>query len=258
MKQLHGCNANIRAVLQANAHCFVGYITAGYPEREEFFRILKECENNGMPIVEIGFPSTNPFADGDFIKRAQSSIDHSISHDMEFWRRLRASIQSPIWLMGYREELIDNGIYYNLAKERLIDALVIPNMDIHKRLDLQSEMVPFHVDVLGFTGDNKSDIENELTFEKFPLIYQQLYSGPTGVQNNSDEYLSLLTKAKKLAKGYVFAGFGIGTTERAKELLINGFDGVIIGTAIMKKLEQSKSELFQFIRELESAVKGVE
>ena len=63
---------------------------------------------------------------------------------------------------------------------------------------------------------------------------------------------------KKSSNGYVFAGFGIGTEERAAELLKDGFDGVIIGTAIMKKMNVSEEELMDFLKKMEKTVEEVD
>ena len=42
------------------------------------------------------------------------------------WKRLRREIDIPIWIMGYREDLIETGFYRELARNRLVDVLVIP------------------------------------------------------------------------------------------------------------------------------------
>ena len=72
-----------------------------------------------------------------------------------------------------------------------------------------------------------------------------------------EDYLELLTQSRKESNARLFAGFGIGTPERARELLQHGFDGVIIGTAIMKQLNQSEEDLYQFVGKLAETVEEV-
>lgn len=247
-----------QSLLEGGKRRFVGYLTAGYPDTESFFRIVSRCEEQGLHIFEIGFPSENPYADGEVIRRAHSMADPSIRTDMEFWRRLRKTISAPIWLMGYAEDLVDSGMYRKLAEEKLIDALVIPNMDNVRRKELLDELTPLGVDVLGFISQAAGEEENRFCLRHFSIIYHQLYSGPTGVANNSDDYLDLLRTARASSDAHLFAGFGIGTTERAQELLLHGFDGVIIGTAIMKRLNQSEDEMYSFVRALADTVNAVD
>ena len=257
MERIACYNSISEKFLQMHPHAFVGYLTAGYPDRDSFFPLLAECEQAGMQVMEIGFPSKNPFCDGEIIRAAHKIIDPTISHDLSFWTSLRSCVEEPIWLMGYQADLLNTGIYLQLAKKKLVDNLVIPDTDTRTRLALMDELAPLGVDVMGFTGDDQSDEENDLVLRRFPLVYQRLYSGPTGVQNNSDSYLRLLHRAKELAVGRVFAGFGIGTCQRAAELLEAGFDGVIIGTAIMKKLNSSRQEMLEFLRALNTTTTEV-
>lgn len=255
-------------LLKKEKHTFVGYLTAGYPDRESFFRIVRCCEEAGLSIFEIGFPSEDPYADGEIIRRAHQLTDKSIAGDLEFWRRLRRTIQAPIWLMGYEADLVRSGAYRKLAEERLIDGLVLPDCSNEQRRTIAGQVAEFGVDVLGFICPPPSDgketaveahhEKNLFTMHNFGVIYHQLYSGPTGIANTSEDYLELLAEAKRESGAYLFAGFGIGTAQRAEELLNHGYDGVIIGTAIMKRLAQSEEALYAFVRELADTVRSVE
>ncbi len=244
--------------LRNHRHSFVGYLTAGYPDREHFFTIVREAEECGMGIFEIGFPSGNPYADGELIRESHKMIDHDIISDMSFWLRLREEIDNPIWLMGYKEDLIDSEIYKKIAEIQAVDAFVIPNLNIDDRIRLLDELKEYGIDMLAFIGDRMEWENNYVACEKFPIIYQQLYSGPTGCVNNTDTYKTLFECARKASDGYLFAGFGIKTTDRVKELLRDGFDGVIIGTAIIQKLNSSAGELMKFLKNMEKAVEGVD
>ncbi len=252
------CNEAMERLLVKHRRSFVGYLTAGYPDEESFLRIAKRCQQEGMHIFEIGYPSLNPYSDGEVIRRAHSAVDPALRENMGFWKRLRQTVSAPIWLMGYTEDLMDTGMYRRLAEAGCVDALVIPDLEHSRRMALKAEMEPFRVEVLGFTSASAAPRENEETLHTYPIIYQQLYSGPTGMQNDSEDYQQLLSHSREVSSSHLFAGFGIGTPQRAKELLQRGFDGVIIGTAIMKRLAQSEEELYAFIRQLVEAVESTE
>ncbi len=251
-------NKRNQEYLNGHRHSFVGFFTAGYPDTERFFSVIQKVQECGMGIFEIGFPAKDPYADGELIRKSHKMIDHRISNERKFWEKLRETTDHPIWLMGYKEDLIDTGIYLELAKAQVVDALVIPILPVGERIRLMNELKEYGVDMLGFIGNQMEWENNDIVCEKFPIIYQQLYSGPTGCVNNTDSYKRLFHFVKKSSNGYVFAGFGIGTEERAAELLKDGFDGVIIGTAIMKKMNVSEEELMDFLKKMEKTVEEVD
>lgn len=240
----------MKECLEKNSHVFVGYITAGYPDEDTFMEVTKETCKRGLSILEVGFPSENPYVDGEVIKQAHKIVGTDLCHDMDFWRRLRQEVDVPIWLMGYCGDLVDSGIYMEMAKEHLYDALVIPDTDNNTRIRLKNELKDMGIDVIGLISntDRFSDIQS--TMKEFALIYQKLYSGPTGTANDSEDYLELLDYGKMYHKNIMFGGFGVSSAERVKELLTNGFFGTIIGTELMRKLNNSPKSLYEFVEEL--------
>lgn len=234
---------------------FVGYLLAGYPGKDSFFEILSNCEAAGLDIFEIGFPSKNPAGDGAIIKKAHGLTDLSLQKDLPYWQRIRNTVSNPVWVMGYEQDLIDSGFYKLLAQNGLADALVIPDISFDKRLSLQEELQPMGVDVLGFITPDMAPEEQQACFTKFSLIYQQLYSGPTGMAVEAKGFEEILSRAKQHQGLHVFAGFGIASSERAEELLDSGFDGVVIGTAMVSRLNRSKEDLTAFVKDLHETVR---
>lgn len=243
-------------VLKKKGQILVAYMTAGYPDRDDFYDMLQKGEKAGIDIFEIGYPAKNPMADGEIIKLAHQTIDKSISTDLSFWEKVRNAIESPIWLMAYKEDIMEQDFYLTLAREKLIDAIVIPDMTFDERLELKKKLDSYEVDVVGFISPDMEFKEVKQCLDNNTLIYQQLYSGPTGMQLTSYDYTKLLSQVKQYDDVNVFAGFGISTPERVQELLTNGFDGVIVGTAMMKKRMESLKELLRFVTVLKEATEG--
>lgn len=241
--------------VKRGAKLLVGYLLAGYPEKDDFLELVENCESAGIDIFEIGFPSCSPFSDGEIIQKAHQKVDVSIKGDLEYWRKIRKAISKPIWLMAYRSDLIDTGFYRVLAQHGLVDALVIPDMSFDEHQRLGDELASCEVDVLGFVNPEMKPEELKECFSNTALVYQQLYSGPTGMSVVADNYGEILAEARKYNNVTVFAGFGINTPQRAAELLREGFDGAIVGTAMVRKLNDSKSELVEFVKELAASVK---
>jgi len=231
----------------------VGYLLAGYPQKEGFLKLTTDCEAAGVDIFEIGFPSADPSSDGEVIQKAHQRIDASVCSDVEYWRAIRNAITKPIWVMGYKRDLIDTGIYRILAQKGLIDALVIPDISFQERQKLSEELSSYSVDIVGFVNPDMQDDELEECFSNTALVYQQLYAGPTGMSVVSDDFIEILKKAHKYEHVKVFAGFGISTPQRVRQLLASGFEGAIVGTAMIRKLNESEQELIAFVKELNSS-----
>jgi tryptophan synthase alpha chain len=244
-------------LLDNKGHILVGYLTAGYPDRESFYETILECEKAHIDVFEIGYPAKEPMADGEVIQLAHQAIDMSISTDLLFWQKVRQTVERPIWLMAYKKDIMQQDFYLELAENKLIDAIIIPDMTIDERLELENTLASYEVDVVGFISPDMNYEQVQRCLEYNTLIYQQLYSGPTGMEINSDNYSELLSQAKQYKDVNVFAGFGISTPERVRELLLNGFDGVIVGTAMMKKRMESLEELLKLVNQLKEATKGV-
>lgn len=234
----------------------VGYFLIGYPGREECINILKKSQDLGVTIFEIGYPAKNAAFDGQVIKDAQKVIDKAVGTDMAYWAKLRETVSQPLWVMGYSGDLVDTGEYLEIAKQGYIDTLVIPDIDFEERTRIAKEVGEYGVDVMGFLNPKSTEAEKEAYFNNFSMIYYQMYAGPTGMNVEADGYADVLERAKKYNGAKVFAGFGINTPKRAKKLIEDGFFGVIIGTEMIKRLNKSEADLYNFIKEVKSAVGG--
>jgi tryptophan synthase alpha chain len=233
----------------------VGYFVAGYPDQKSFLEIVKESDKSGIDIFEIGFASMNPYADGTTIRNAHEKVDKDICTDMAYWHKIRKVTSKPIWVMAYKADLVDSEIYLNLAKEGLIDAIVIPDCTQEERREISIKTRPYDVNVLGMVNPAMQESEWKYCFENFRTVYLQLYSGPTGMSVDSEQYHNLFEYSQNYGAVKCFAGFGIKTPEKASHLIKKGFTGVVIGTAIIDNLNISPENLYQYIGDIKTAIK---
>jgi len=235
-----------------NEDVLVGYFLAGYPNTKIFFELIEKLESTSLDILEIGFPSKNPYADGEVIQNAHHSVNIEKCQNIDFWRAIRRKTTKPIWLMAYREDFIDNEKYKTFAREGLYDALVIPDCTNEEHLRLQVELKEWNIDVLRFIKPNLTLEEMKSHLQESGIIYAQLYDGPTGVKGVVLNYGVMLKLALQYDGVKIFAGFGINDKERVSELYREGFHGVIVGTAILKKLKLSIEDAVSFVNNLKS------
>jgi tryptophan synthase alpha chain len=228
----------------------VGYVLAGYPTTEKFFDVLKICMDSPLDILEIGYPSNNPYADGPVIAAAHGKVDKNIACSLEYWERIRKSCSKPIWLMAYNTDYVETGRYRSFAQEGVVDAIVIPDTDIVHRKGLLEEQKPYGVDVVGFSNPDMTDKEFSDVFSSFSLVYEQLYVGRTGNSHEKEEYQRMLQCSLSYSSVVGFAGFGINSKERVEKLYQDGFHGAIIGTEIMKHMNVSNDSLRIFLADV--------
>ena len=230
----------------------VGYLLAGYKDESQFFETMKICENHHIDILEIGFPSKHPYADGEIIRNAHKAVEFQRATSLEYWKEIRQRTNKPIWLMAYYEDFIATNIYKEFAKARIIDALVIPDADNEIKLQLQTELKEEEIDIIGFVNPEMDEQELSQVLSHFSIVYEQLYVGQTGVQQNETIYQDMLKfSLKNYPHVTCFGGFGLKTPQKIKEVLDDGFYGAVIGTEIIKKMNASPTELASFLKQID-------
>lgn len=230
---------------------FVGYLLAGYPTNSEFLELLSSCEE--IDIVEIGFPSRNPYADGEAIQNAHQSVDTEPACELSYWKKIRERLHQPIWIMAYQKDFITPGICLEFARNHLMDGVVIPDAD---DLDKLSDVLhPYGVDVIRTVNPGMSQEELREILEKTSIVYEQLYVGKTGEVDPQENYLEMLKYSMQYPNVVRFGGFGISSPKKVQEVLQNGFEGVIIGSELIRRLSVSEEELKQFLIDISKVVR---
>ena len=233
-----------------NNNLFVGYLLAGYPNSMDFLGLLKELNDTPLDILELGIPSKNPEYDGLVIQEAHKKINHYLVNNIEYYKEIRNLWSRPIWVMGYYEDLISSDLYLKLAKNRVYNALVIPDMPIREYEKYSDILSEYDIDLVTFIDPEMERGQMNNILDKSKLVYGQLYKGKTGSSDKSDDYKVMLNEIVKYPDVKVFAGFGIKTKEDVDKLWNEGFDGCVIGTEMIKKLNISKEELIDYIYEI--------
>ncbi len=228
----------------------IGYFLAGYPSIETFLELMRMCDSANIDILEIGIPSSTPYADGKIIRNAHKLMVDKDIDILKLLKKIRKRTNKPIWIMAYYDEFIKNKEYKKYVSENVVDAFVIPDMEFEERVAFRKNMEAYGIDVLGFTDPSMTSKEMCLCFEEFCIVYQQLYSGITGEKNTLDQYEEMLELSKKYPDLINVAGFGISTKEMAKDLLNKGYNGIIIGTEMVKRLNKSTDSVIEFIEEV--------
>lgn len=109
------------------------YFTAGYPNLNDTTTILKELQQKGINLVEIGIPFSDPMADGPVIQQSSTiALRNGMSLRLLFdqLKDIRNEVSIPLILMGYLNPIMQYG-FENFCKscaECGIDGVIIPDL----------------------------------------------------------------------------------------------------------------------------------
>jgi tryptophan synthase alpha chain len=234
----------------------VAYFLAGYPDRAASLSSIRKGAAAGVDVFEIGYPSLNPYCDGEVISRAHAQVIKQGALDTSYWRAVRAAADRPVWIMAYKADFIDTGVYRHFAREKLIDALVLPDCTEQTRLELQVELVPQCIEVIGFANPEMPADQFKRLLKQYRTIYFQRYVGKTGSPAKIERDIPPYFEADMAESAVILAGFGINTPEKARGLIFQGFDGVVIGTALVQALNESEETMLNLVRDISRAIKS--
>lgn len=250
-----------------NKKALVAYLVAGDPDIESTLSLMKLFIESGVDIIEIGVPFTDPIAEGPIIQKAhdralQKNVSLSLIFNMIKDFRIEDN-ETPIVLMGYLNTFISHKDLIKNNEENAIDSILVVDIPGEVNLadyGLESSNVNTISLISPTTKENriKSIAQNSSGF-----VYYVTLRGVTGSSNlNIDEISKNIEEIKKYASVPTLAGFGIKSTDDAK-LLAKCSDGVIIGSSIVKMIEESSNSrefdrIGQYITEIKQAISWID
>lgn len=239
---------------------FIPYIMAGYPSLEDTKNVLILFEECGADVVELGVPFTDPLADGPIIQRAsEKSLLQGITlrKVIAFVRVLRRSMRVPLVLMTYYNPVFKYGeeAFVKDAKDAGVDGLVIPDLPPDEAGSL---IACARTESLGtiFLLAPTSNIQRIKKVAKASrgFIYYVSMTGITGSRLRLDSSPeAFISEVRKYTDKPIAVGFGVSSPEEASSVS-KIFDGVIVGSAIVKRLNESPDNLRRYLISLREVI----
>lgn len=233
-----------RLFQQKGANILSVYFTAGYPELDSTVEILKELENNGVDLVEIGIPFSDPVADGVIIqKSSEKALDNGMSLSLLFKKLsgIREKVAIPLILMGYFNPILSFGIeeFCDKCRETGIDGVIVPDLpldvyeDEYKEIFLRNNL---H-NILLITPQTSEERIRKIDNLSKGFIYMVSSSSTTGMKTDVKDYqLEYFQRVESLKlKSPRLVGFGISNRETFKNACRYS-NGAIIGSAFVQAL----------------------
>jgi len=224
------------------------YLTAGYPKLDDTVVIVKELAKNGVDMIEIGMPFSDPLADGPTIQESSEiAIKNGITLAKIFEQieEIRKTVTIPIIMMGYYNQLLKYGEtkFFNKAKEVGVDGFIIPDLplDIYQN-NYKSTLEKLDLSMVFLITPQTSNKRIELLdSESNGFLYIVSSFAITGsksdIKQNQIDYFKRINTLE--LKNPTMIGFGI-SNKQTFDTACNYANGAIIGSAFIKALKNTE------------------
>lgn len=232
----------INQKLQENKKLLSIYFTAGYPNLNDTVSIIHELEKNGVDMIEIGLPFSDPLADGPTIQESSTqAIENGMSTKLLFeqLKDIRKIVQIPLIIMGYFNPIMQFGVenFCKKCQEIGIDGLIIPDLPLEEYLsEYQTVFEKYNLkNVFLITPQTSNERILEIDSVSDSFIYMVSTAAVTGSQAGfGNEQMNYFERISNLnLKNPQVIGFGINNKETFKQATLHQ-KGAIIGSAFIK------------------------
>jgi tryptophan synthase alpha chain len=236
------------------------YFTAGYPKLNSTVAIAEALEKSGADFLEIGFPYSDPLADGPTIQHSsEKALENGMTLQVLFeqLKDLRKTVNIPILLMGYVNPIVQYGVenFCKKAAEIGVDGVIVPDLPMYEYEALYSEYFIANnlSNIFLVTPQTTEDRIRKIDELSNAFIYLLSSSSITGgsldVSVNIEDYYKRI-KAMEL-KNPIIIGFGISKKSNFDKACEYA-NGAIVGSAFVKFLGEDDylNKIPEFIKSI--------
>ena len=236
-------DARFAALKAEGRAAFVTYIMAGDPDYATGLEILKGLPAAGADVIEVGFPFSDPMAEGPPIQRAAlRALDNgmTLSKTLAMIAEFRQGDQTtPIILMGYANPLINRGFetFARDAGQAGVDGLIVVDIPPEEADPLADALDAEQLSLLLLSTPTSDDARLKVILRRTSgFAYYVSVAGFTGVKEADADVVAPHVERVRAASGRpVAVGFGIKTPERAAAIA-RVADGVVVGSALVEEI----------------------
>ena len=226
----------------------IAYVMAGYPSEKQAMSSIHGLIKGGADIIEIGFPFSDPIADGPIIQNASKvSLDKGtkLENYLKFVRKIRKETKIPLVSMTYTNILYHKGYkkFIDTAKKAGIDGFILPDMSIEESKEYLKAARKKNIDTIFLVSPNtRKERIQKIAKASSGFLYLVAVYGTTGLKTGIKKYtLNAIKEIKELvdSKTPLGVGFGVSTPKDVKTYVKAGADAVIVGSAYLKLIQKN-------------------
>ncbi len=246
----------IKNKLSENKKLLSIYFSAGYPNVNDTIEIIQQLEKNGVDMIEIGLPFSDPLADGPTIQESSTqALKNGMTTSLLFeqLKDIRKSVSIPLIIMGYFNPMLQFGVedFCKKCEEVGIDGLIIPDLPLAEYQEQYEAIFKKYnlSNVFLITPQTSKERIEQIDNASNSFIYMVSSASTTGKTSGfnpeTKDYFKRIADLK--LKNPQVVGFGINNSETFEEAT-KFATGAIIGSAFIKMLtEKGKDGIAQFI-----------
>jgi len=250
-----------------NETVLIPYVMAGDPDLATTKSLILEMEKAGCDIIELGAPFSDPLADGPTIQKAalRALKSHtSVGSVLGLVAEVRRESRIPLILMTYYNLIFKYGEerFVHDAATAGLDGIILPDLPPDEAGTLMPLAKKAGIDTIFLLAPTSTDERVKLVSRASQgFIYYVSLTGVTGARAGlPGSVQESLKKIKEATDKPVAVGFGISTPDQAAQVAHWGADGVIVGSALVKVIEENSgspelaAKAAAFVRALKQGV----
>ena len=240
---------------------FIGFLTAGDPTIDKTVEYILAMEEAGCDLIEIGIPFSDPMAEGVVIQDANvRALKHNTTTDdvFDIVARVREKTDIPLVFLTYINPVFFYGYekFFKRCSELGIDGIISPDLPYEEKGEIVDIALSNDVDVISLIAPTSSERIKMIASEATGFIYVVSSLGVTGMRSEiKTDLKSILSDIREVTDLPLAVGFGINTPEQAAEISKIA-DGVIVGSAIVKIIEEHGEDANAALKEYVSSMKN--
>ena len=238
------------------------YFTAGYPALEDTVNIIRSLSENGVDVIEVGMPYSDPMADGPTIQQSgMKALENGMSVAVLFSqiKKVRDQVETPLVLMGYFNQVMQFGEEAFLKRCQVVgvDGLILPDLPLsvyekeYQDLFLKYDLAPIFL----ITPQTSEERIRKIDQLSRGFIYVVSSAAITGNSKEiSPKQLAYFDRIEKMNLRLPrMIGFGI-SDHQSFSTACQFANGAIIGSAFIRALQNGKENIDETIK---TFVKGI-
>ncbi len=257
--------------VENNEGVFIPFIVAGDPNYDTSLEIAKKLVDSGADALEIGFPFSDPVADGVSVQNADiRAFDNGMNVEkcFRYLEQLREYTDKPFGLLLYYNLVYKYGIdaFYKRLKDVGVNAVLIADLPPEEAEDVMDASRKYDIEQIFIISQATSTKRLKKICEYVSgFVYIASVMGTTGVRDSVEtDTTELIKRIRENTSLPLCVGFGISKPEHVKKVLSAGSDGAIVGSALIKIIEENYEnedlmfeKIVDYISLMKEATKGI-
>ena len=242
---------------------FIAFLTCGDPDIETTERLISEMEKDGVDLIELGIPFSDPTAEGPVIQGANiRALSKGITTDKIFdmVKRVRKTVKIPLVFMTYANVVFSYGTerFGKNADEAGVNGLILPDVPYEEKDEFAVPCEKGGLDFISLIAPTSENRIASIAKDAKGFVYCVSSLGVTGVRTAiTSDIGGMVSIVRSVSDIPVAVGFGISTPEQAADMAAKS-DGIIIGSAIVKIIAQygadSVKPVGEYVKSIRAAI----